>query len=204
MNTEAESLIEQPSESTLTGYQAILMMAKMGTMLALQDGLRLENIEPKAVNVQTDPVYGHWMSVILVMTPAFHATLKFFSSSPPLRIALARTLRRGLDEVPLALVHDFMRELSNTSAGHLKRSLEHNGHESGVSLPLVSRGFDNLFLEPTQNRESFSDKWAFEYDTDGLMVCTLEVGVLDMRALLKVEWTPEQTRQEAGGEMEFL
>lgn len=204
MNNATEAFLQNCEETVLKGYPAVRMMAQVGTMTALQDGLRLDAIDPIEANIATDPVYGHWMAVILVMTPAFHATLKFFSASPALQVALARTLRRDISEVPLSLVHDFLRELSNTSAGHLKRSLEHSGQESGVSLPLVSRGFDNLFVEPTQNRESFSDKWAYSFDNGGLMVCSIEVGVLDNRALAKVEWTPEQTEQNAGGEMEFL
>ena len=41
---------------------------------------------------------------------------------------------------------DFIRELCNVIAGYLKHTLSENNIQVGISLPLLARGFDDLFL----------------------------------------------------------
>lgn len=186
----------------LAGAGDVVAMCQAGTVAGLSYATKDPSVFVTDVETETYPVLGQWMSVILVMTPVMRMTLKFFYNGDQARRMTARTLRRDSREVNQALADDFMRELANTASGHVKRALERAKVVVGVSLPLVTSGFDNVFYDPSKATNSFSACWGLETDTGERVVVGLDIDILDKRGFLAVNWVREVG--DDGGEMEFL
>jgi hypothetical protein len=90
-------------------------------------------------------VFGHHMALIFLAGPCFRLILKAHYSVKGVEQLVARTLKRQPDKIEEKTIHDFMREFLNLVAGGCKTMLGEIGIPMGLSLPLVSRGFDEIY-----------------------------------------------------------
>jgi hypothetical protein len=110
-----------------------------------------------------DLVPGHRMAFILVSNQDVKMFFQvFYKFSDAQNFASCALGKRSA--VSAEGSDDFMREFCNLVAGAVRSTLEKSGVSSGISLPLSSRGFDNVF-KSNSTRENFTRKqWHYQID----------------------------------------
>lgn len=99
----------------------------------------LEIVEPKL------SVQSHWMVLILLAGDGGKLTLKAHYSAKDIRALISRALDRDEASVHDGLISDFMKEYLNLTAGAVKARLSEVGIYTGLSIPIVTRGFDEVW-----------------------------------------------------------
>lgn len=103
----------------------------------------------------------NWMAMILVANADFRIAVKIHYHDTDL-INLAQSVL-ALDEISAtssknvsssSCIQDFAKEFANLLGGTIKRSLDHSRLNNGLSLPLLVRGFDDLFSQPSNRSET--------------------------------------------------
>lgn len=186
----------------LSGAYDVVGMCQAGSVAGFCYASKDNEVEIADFETATFPVFGQWMSLVLIMTPIMRLTLKYFYDTEQSARLTGRALRRIPAEISQSLADDFMRELANTSAGHVKRALEAAKVVAGVSLPLVTCGFDNVFYDPSKMTNTFCSFWGMRTTAGEFIVGGVDVDVIDKRGFLGVNWVREVL--DDAGEMEFL
>lgn len=121
-------------------------------------------------------VYGHWMAFILVSSPQVRVTFKAHFMLETAKSLAARIY--GITSRPLTLREgtDFFREYCNLVAGDVKIALVHNKVDAAASLPILSRGFDEIFFPHPPN--SIRAAWKF-ISPDFKFYCSTQVEKLE-------------------------
>jgi hypothetical protein len=143
------------------------------------------------------------MSFILLAGEGGILTFKTHYSSRDIQELAASTLKKDSDTIQAAMIADFMREYCNLTIGLVKVKLAEVGIHTGLSIPVVTRGFDEIWYRDYDLKDEFkiADAWRIKW-ASGSIVCTMSARADD--------WTQAQYLKDpasesgAGGEMEFL
>jgi len=144
-------------------------------------------------DLNTDLVAGHWLSVIVIQGEACRIVLKVQSESKAISRLFAHTMRMKIEQVSSQQVKDFLREVCNLAAGQIKKGLANCNLDTGISLPLATRGFDNLFFKTSTTPETIEDRWKIIWG-DGEIRCYSSIDILsrsELRAFQYREDMPE-------------
>jgi hypothetical protein len=98
-------------------------------------------------------VLGNWMSIILITGEAIRITLKLHFSNQDIR-TVAYPIYGAASPAGVSDIQsmDFVKELCNLTAGYLVQIFESVGIPTGISLPLGTRGFYEVFADYQPNR----------------------------------------------------
>lgn len=197
----------ETTPSVLEGQDAIRALIRVSLVEGLRQRGKDEGVLIPPEPLPPGPVYGHWQSVIFLLSPIMRITLKVFFDSHVSRAQLARIFHRPLADIKDALVYDHMRELLNIAGGSVKRFLEGEGIPAGTSLPLITRGFDEIFFSVANRKDSIVDYFPLRCTDDSQFVAGMRVDVIDWKGVNAFRWNAPQT--EAGalsndGGMDFL
>lgn len=165
-----------------------------------QQSVTVHDLPPDA-----GPVFGHWMSIILLAGQGIRFTFKVHYQTKEV-MTLAKSIISATDHTEeLSKAADFMREYCNLLAGSLKASLLEKEVDLGISLPIVIRGFDDVFSEKKRSSaEYFHDSWALQAES-GKVICVLSVNVYANQLLDRLaKVTFNETTQDEASDMEFL
>ena len=155
--------------------------------------------ELQVIEVPTDDkVMGHWMSVISVSGEQLHITFKVQFSIDMARMYAMQTFKNLTGEISDSHSKDFIREYCNMVAGYVKNTLIHNSISVGVSLPLLCRGFDDLFFDLPAREHSGIDHWKLAHG-DNFICCASVIEVIGNLDLKNINEEPLLT-----GDIEFL
>lgn len=128
-------------------------------------------------------VHGNWMSLILISGTSLRITLRVHFNLKDIRSILKQTL--DIEDAADRQSLDFVKEFCNLTAGFIKQVLEDNNLEGGISLPIVTRGFDELFYTPIDQQE-ISDLWTISIGGVTLY-CTPSYNIYDKQAIAALE-----------------
>ena len=146
-------------------------------------------------------VYSHWMAIILVTGKQIKITFKTHFKTRNAQLLAAPLFGIPPHEVSTDQATDCMREYCNLTAGGIKRALL-NHIETHLSLPIITRGFDELFFAMNKSRASLEDHWILAY-RDNQIICTSSVEWLE-----QVDLSGLDENQDSGAEntteVEFL
>lgn len=117
-------------------------------------------------------VFAPWMTLILVTGPQIRISLKIHFKSKVARALAAPLFRSSSDKISIDQGIDFIREFSNLTAGGLKKTLAEKGYATGISLPIVTRGFDEVFFRALQTAGE-SHYWTIRLGESELLVSGL-------------------------------
>lgn len=152
------------------------------------------------------PVKAHWMGLILIASSDLRILFKVHYNSDDISKIAKSVIQIPQDSINgrLIAIGDFMKEYCNLMGGFLKISLEASNMSAGVSLPLVTRGFDDLFAAAEANKNLRRDLWKLSsggYDIFAEVVVEyMKSGAED---LLKNIKSQEETSKN-DGVLEFL
>ena len=108
--------------------------------------------------------------MILVVSPKFYQSLKFFFNWESTAPLLERIYKKGIsDGEKEHLIVDMFKEVSNLSAGHIKTLLNKSEIYSDISLPISMRGYDDLFSNQSNSMKQFTQSWKFQVGTSSLI-----------------------------------
>jgi hypothetical protein len=146
-------------------------------------------------------VYSHWMAIVLVTSKQIKITFKTHFKTRNAQLLAAPLFGLPPNEVSTDRAADCMREYCNLTAGGIKRALLSH-METHLSLPIITRGFDELFFALNEGRTSLEDRWILAY-RDNQIICTSSVVWLE-----QVDLTGLDENQDSGTEnttgIEFL
>lgn len=159
---------------------------------------------------QTGQILGNWMSLILITGDAIKITLKLHFSHQDIKkivypIYGAESPAMISDQQSM----DFVKELSNLTAGYLEQIFEETGISLGISLPLGTRGFYEIFADYTPSSSpilKFSDLWCIKH-SDIKISGSVMIEISDVNAvtnILSYEEGAETEEDDEEGEFDFL
>ena len=158
-------------------------------------------LEVTEVENPDDFVYAYWMSFILLSGKDLQITVKAHFFSDEARHLAAVGLKKQPEQITQPNIQDFMREYCNLVAGEVKASLWASNVTIGLSLPLITRGFDEVIFSDQMDARQFSDWWRIGWESGGFtMSFVAEVYQLSVLADLKVP--TGNTRDD--GDIDFL
>jgi hypothetical protein len=153
----------------------------------------------KDVQITEDPgkelVAGHWLAVIVIQGEAVRIVLKVQSESQPVAELFAKTMRADPADVSNQQVKDFLREVCNLAAGVTKKGLAQCGIDTGISLPLATRGFDNLFFRSSAGPGTIEDRWKLTWE-GGTLRCYSSVDILNEGQLKEFQYKDEEPEED--------
>lgn len=147
-------------------------------------------------------VFSHWMSLILISGPALKVTFKAHFKTSVAKLLAAPVFDKTPDDLTEEQGLDFVREFCNLTAGSLKKALLHYSIKTGVSLPVVTRGFDELFFSSGSFHNVYGDRWSVRCPA-GEIRCSLSVEVVQPIDFTKITDTMPAEEQDSG-DVEFL
>jgi hypothetical protein len=110
------------------------------------------------------------MAIILVSGKDLRITFKVHFNIKDVKKILEVSFAKPYSEIEDDLATDFVKEFCNLTAGYIKQIFEKYELKSGISLPIVTRGFDDIFYKPT-NSDEVADLW--KLDVAGVsLLCT--------------------------------
>lgn len=133
-----------------------------------------------------ESVHSHFMCIILVSGPALKITFKSHFKS-----AAARTLSSPIyslpeDKITEVQALDFFRELNNLTAGSIKHVLNIQNIDVGLSLPIITRGFDEIFFPRQKSSQHFHDCWQLVSPHTNF-ICTSTIELFEDVDLSKID-----------------
>jgi CheY-specific phosphatase CheX len=149
-------------------------------------------------------VHGNWMGLILVSGKEVRVTFKTYFNIKDVRIILASMLGKEPSDMSKELAIDFMKEFSNLTAGFIKKILEENENpiDTGISLPIVTKGFDDLFYKAI-NAKEIQDFWAI--DVQGVrFYCSPCINIFNENKLKSVLMPVLSDDDDDDGDIDFL
>lgn len=153
---------------------------------ARKDGFELVEI---AGERSTGEVLGNWMSIILVTGDAIRITLKLhFSLHEAKSFSQVAYGQGSPDGVSDSKAVDFVKELSNLMAGYIVKTFESMHIPMGISLPLYTRGFYEVFADYAPSDSPlvrFSDVWQLTHE-EKVINGTVMIEISDPQALVAV------------------
>ena len=148
------------------------------------------------------------MVFILVSGDALRLTFKVhFETRTAKQLAFAVFGGASPAAISQAQATDYVKEYANLVAGSMVTLLAQCGVELGISLPLSTRGFYEVFSDYAEKHHpivAFSDFWELRVD-DKTLHCSAQIELLNQRQLAGLaayEIVEEADRDDA--EMDFL
>jgi CheY-specific phosphatase CheX len=162
----------------------------------------LKNHSLQEVANSDDFLFGHWMSLILVSGSAIRVILKVHFDTGTARRMLANKLKKKLEDIDDRMAMDHMREMCNLMAGSLKAALTDAGIITGISIPLVTSGFDEAVFSDKVDPRKILDVWKIVWDS-GELTCASVSDVLSWNDFTDLQIEKPKTADD-DGEGEFL
>lgn len=160
----------------------------------------LTNLIIEESPVKDRGVVAFWMSLILISGKDIRVTFKtnFFQDS--IKKIIAKKFNKPIEQITTDQTKDFVREFCNLVAGTTKTIFEQVGSKVGISLPLVLRGFDNLFFLEKKNESNFTWIWRLS-EGDYFVDCCCYVEILSNNTFKD---TDMKFIEKNTGEVDFL
>lgn len=149
-------------------------------------------------------LFAPWAAIILVSGSDYRLTFKVhFSLIHAKQIAIDPKdgASAALDSQNLnTKCFDYMKEFCNLYAGSLKRAFADSNVSMGISLPLLTRGFDEVFFPKADFKNTFEVFWDLTNQL-GTVRCSLFIETLNVENLKKLNIKLDSSNE---GEIDFL
>ncbi len=162
-----------------------------------------EKLSIKEIQNPIPLVFGYWMSLVLASSPSVRIIFKInYETRSVLEMAKQMFVRLDIADPSPDLIEDFTKEYCNLVAGSLKIIFEKLNVVLGVSLPMVTKGFDEVFLANRIKKEfTHVDYWEV---TDGKVSLPMSLHIDWIDKELKSKFDQLQESDLKIGDIEFL
>jgi len=150
---------------------------------------------------------GKWLSLIFVSSHvvkmSFQAKFTFENCKP----LVAMAFEKKTEEVTRDQMEDFVKEFCNLTAGALKKNLEKEGFSSLISLPLLTRGQDEVFFKhhpmDIDGPIVFQHSWEVVCESTPLL-CQIHFEIFDKEGFQKIILGAFGAEEEDDGDIDFF
>ncbi len=153
----------------------------------------------KETQTAEDLVHGAMMSVILIAGGAFRLAFKAHFTSRSVKNLLVLSTGAPSPSIQETQIKDYMREYCNLVAGGVKASFTSIGVASGISLPLVTDGFDEVLYVASQKPDVVQDLWEVNWSS-GAILCGTSLEILDRDQFNKLAIRAEASSTETSSD----
>jgi CheY-specific phosphatase CheX len=162
-----------------------------------------------------DPaVYGRWMSIIILAGKAVKMNFRVHFNEEVAKQLALKIYAKKADDISTAQAVDFVKEFCNLVAGGVKRTMQDHQMQSLISMPLITRGSDEVFFEMapsvsedqkpklTRTTESgrHQDRWKITTER-GEILCSMNFDILEPEAIQSLK---NSTGNPQGDDVDFL
>ncbi len=171
-------------------------------------------------NTHDIPVYGFWLTLVLLSTESMHIILKTHFNFSTLKPILNKIFANQSIEITMEIGESFMNEFSNLYGTKIRNELNNIGVPTGMSLPLLTRGFDNFFFEENfrilrnqsenavnSDHHHLSGAWSFSTGPTHFFY-TVEIDIMSAKTFENlsqfIEWSPKDLENMGTSQLEFL
>lgn len=148
---------------------------------------RLGETKISEVKNADDFAYDHWMAFIMISGSSIRIMLKIhFNTSTAITMLTHKPRRQKDNEKLQRMAMDFMKEQCNLMAGTLKGSFNNAKIVTGLSIPLVTRGFDEAVFSDKVDRSKINDVWCLEW-SEGTVTCSSVLEILDWNEIVNFQ-----------------
>jgi len=137
------------------------------------------------------------MSFILLSGKDIRILFKAHYMSSTAKFFAGKTFDSSKESVSKVRALDFFKEFCNLTAGNIKIALAANKIKVGISLPILARGFDEIFYP--RPADSIMKYWSLVCEQETLF-CSADIAILQP---LAIKYEGEQT-SATEGDVEFL
>lgn len=199
--------------------KALLKMIRYHSKHCLE-GYIFSAVDEQNADYREIPIYAFWLSFVLLATDHMNIILKTHFNFSSIQPILKKIFSEEDEKITQQMAESFMNEYSNLFGTKVKNTLFDIGVPTGMSLPVLTRGFDNYLFEEyfrsaknlssgSQNADLFQYTDVWRYQTDQTTIhCSVEIDILSMPAFDKlkqlIEWDPKQNIDAMLSKMEFL
>lgn len=178
--------------------EEIKKLIRLKVETTLVRSARLEDSEVIEHHNKDDYVYGHWMAFILISGSSVRTMLKIHFTSDSARKMLGSKVRKVKDQSTLErMAMDFMKEQCNLMAGSLKSAFNSHNIITGLSIPLVTRGFDEAVFSDKVDHSKINDVWRLRWP-EGEVTCSSVTEVLHWGDFQGYTFQEEDEEEEDG------
>ena len=188
--------VTEDQEKNLQGLLRQSCKLRLYSSLKIDGGVDIEELSNP-----DDFLYGQWMSVILLSGQALQCTLKMHYFNDTALALSSHSLGLARAKIKPGMLTDYMRELTNLFAGEIKAQLFANKILVGISLPLITRGFDEILFSDNLGKFIVRDYWKFLWSGNEI-VLTAETEVFQPDIFNSV--TIKEFNAEDEGDIDFL
>jgi hypothetical protein len=188
----------------------VSQLVRHAALTRIGDHTRHQGFELLELNQSFRPgqVLGNWMSIILVTGDALRVTLKLhFSLRDAKGLSLEVYGAKDPSEISDTQAIDFIKELSNLLAGYLIQAFEAIKIPMGISLPLCTRGFYEVFADYSETEQPLircSDIWRLVFESFSID-STVMIEISDSAALCELaDYEPGVEHSDDASEFDFL
>ena len=176
------------------------LMIRSKVLSTLTKSARLEDSHIVDVDNKDDFVYGHWMAFILISGSSVRVTLKLHFNHLVAKAMLGNKVRNEADPETLERISmDFMREQCNLMAGSLKTAFNNSRIITGLSIPLVTKGFDEAVFSDKIDQGKVNDVWKLTWGDEGTeVVCSSVTEILDWGDFREFSYDDEDEDEDEG------
>ena len=150
-------------------------------------------------------ILGNWMSLILLTGEHIKITIKLHFSNKDIKdIVFPIYGEPSAETISDQQAMDFVKELSNLTAGYLVQLFEEAGISLSISLPLGTRGFYEIFADYAPSSHpllKYSDIWCLGQGETKIFGSVM-VEISDVKALASLQ-THEIAKADEDDEGEF-
>jgi CheY-specific phosphatase CheX len=186
---------------SLSGEDKLIKLIRNISLARLVHQGQIENLEIGEIERKLQ-VYSHWMSIILISGPGAKITFKTHFKTQAAKVLASRVYKVPPESMGLPQAIDFMREFCNLTAGGIKASLLQHNLKLALSLPIITRGFDEIFFGNIVAENSLSDCWTLK-NADFDVVCTSTIEFFETADLSQID-TDFEAQQESKSEIEMF
>lgn len=166
------------------------------TILSTIANLKLETKIEEAL------VRGHWMAMALAAGPQIRITFKVHFMTETGAELSHKAFSCSPEKVSFEKASDFMKEFCNMTLGLVKKVLAEHGLKSVLSLPLITRGFDEVFFPDSSGILLTRDFWRIHFGSSSV-VCSSHIEI--MESSLDLSQIPTKVEPNTdSGDVEFL
>ncbi|MBG07200.1 MAG: hypothetical protein CME68_00440 [Halobacteriovoraceae bacterium] len=150
---------------------------------------------------------GKWLSLVFVSSHVVKMSFQAKFTFEKCRPLVAMAFEKKTEEVTREQMEDFVKEFCNLTAGALKQNLENEGFSSLISLPLLTRGQDEVFFKNHPSEDDgpivFQHTWEVVCENNPLF-CEIHFEIYDKEAFEKIILGAFGAEEEDEGDIDFL
>ncbi len=188
--------------ANLTGVAAIHAITRSTSLQVIASFGHMQGATCGDGAERKGPIYGHWLSLILLAGYSFRETLRVYYSLPTITQLVELRLGLAPGAAPASLKRDFPKEYLNLVAGTIKRHMGAASFDGGLSLPVSTRGLDSIFPGARVHADKSTQVWTIR-TACGPLVCENSIEVLDEAGVAAITFDGDVAPPPVG-EMEFL